>query len=273
MARLASMLWAMELGLHAMASMVREWPSVSYTHLDVYKRQGLRELGIPYYASADYWRQSPGGDDYLFRATPDVRPDDCDVVVLPYTWFNWVLLGALRPIRREVPEGLFKTPRRYRTVYMDTNDGIRTVSWEPSFRRFDVILRSKYCRRAWNPGNLRPWVMGLSNRMLRMTEGAPAFAARARTLLVNFGASHSYPHGARLRSHEKFDPVAGRILEFDAVSYTHLARGRGGQPRRRPSGAHGARSRPASRPRAGNGRPCGSRRLCPCTRCGSAGAS
>jgi hypothetical protein len=179
--------------------------------------EGLRELGIPYYSSADYWRQSPDGDDYLFRRTPEVLPDDCDVVVLPYTWFNWVLLGEPRPIRREVPEGLFKRGRRYRTVYMDTNDGLRTVSWEPAFRQFDVILRCKYLRRAWNPGNLRPWVMGLSHRILRMTAGAPPFADRRRTLLINFGASHGFPHGARVRSHERFDLVAARILDVDAT--------------------------------------------------------
>jgi hypothetical protein len=179
--------------------------------------EGLGELGIPYYASADYWRRSADEGDYLFRSTPGVRPDDCDIVVLPYTWFNWVLLGAPRPIRREVPEGLFKERRTYRTVYMDTNDGLRTVSWEPAFRQFDLILRTKYCRRAWSPGNLRPWVMGLSNRILRMTAGAPAFPDRSRKLLVNFGASHGFPHGARLRSHEKFEPAARRILEIDAT--------------------------------------------------------
>ena len=179
--------------------------------------EGLRELGVTYYASEDYWRRSPDGDDYLFRRTPGVQPDDCDVVVLPYTWFNWVLLGASRPVRREVPAGLFKEGRRYRTVYMDTNDGLRTVSWEPAFRQFDVILRTKFCRRAWHPSNLRPWVLGLSNRMLRMTAGAPSFAERARTLLVNFGASHSYPHGARLRAFERFDPVVGRVLRIDTT--------------------------------------------------------
>jgi hypothetical protein len=177
--------------------------------------EGLRELGIPYYASADYWRQSPDAEDFLFRRTPGVQPDECDVVVLPYTWFNWVLLGASRPVRREVPAGLFKAGRHYRTVYMDTNDGLRTVSWEPAFRQFDVILRTKYCRRAWHPGNLRPWVLGLSNRMLRMTAGAPPFANRGRTVLVNFGASHSFPHGARLRAHERFDPAIKRVLEID----------------------------------------------------------
>ncbi len=179
--------------------------------------EGLRDLGVPFYASEDYWRESLAGDDFLFRRTPDVKPDDCDVVVLPYTWFNWVVLGAPRPIRREVPPGLFKAGRRYRTVYMDTNDGLRTVSWEPSFRQFDLILRTKYCRRAWSPGNLRPWVLGLSNRMIRMTAGSPPFAERNPTLLVNFGASHSFPHGARLRSHERFDPAIRRVLELDAT--------------------------------------------------------
>lgn len=177
--------------------------------------EGLRDLGIPYYSSADYWRQSTAEDDYLFRRTPDVRPDDCDIVVLPYTWFNWVLLEEPSPIRRPVPDGLFMPGRRYRTVYMDTNDGLRTVSWEPGFRRFDVIFRTKYCRRAWRPGNLRPWVLGLSNRMLKMTAGSPAFAERRRTLLVNFGASHNYPHTARIRSNERFDPEVSRILELD----------------------------------------------------------
>jgi hypothetical protein len=50
-----------------------------------------------------------------------------------------------------------------------------------------------------------------------MTAGAPPFADRRRTLLINFGASHGFPHGARVRSHERFDPVAARILDVDAT--------------------------------------------------------
>lgn len=179
--------------------------------------EGLNDLGIPFYASANYWRQSPAADDYLFRHTPDVQPDDCDIVVFPYTWFNWVLLGEPAPIRRPVPEGLFKAGRRYRTVYMDTNDGLRTVSWEPEFRQFDVIFRAKYLRRAWRPANLRPWVMGLSRRMLRMTAGAERFADRNRAILVNFGASHGFPHTARLRSHETFDLLIAGVFPLDST--------------------------------------------------------
>jgi hypothetical protein len=177
--------------------------------------EGLRKLGIPYYSSADYWRISPKPDDFLFRETPEVSPDDCDVVVFPYTWFNWVLLSEPRPIRRPFPAGIFKKGRKYKTVYMDTNDGLQTVSWEPEFRQFDLILRTKYNRRAFHPANLRPWVMGLSNRIIEMTAGAPALSQRRRAIMINFGASHGYPHGARTRAHEKFDPLITSLFEIE----------------------------------------------------------
>lgn len=178
--------------------------------------EGLQALGIPYYASDNYWLRSPAPGDYLFKATPEVTPDDCDIVVMPYTWFNWVRLR--RPvIRRDFPAGLFKRGRRYRTVYMDTNDGLRTVSWEPEFRQFDVILRTKFNRRVWTPPNLQPWVLGLSNRMLRMTANAPEFAARRRAVLVNFGASHGFPHTARLRAQQVFEPVLRDWMPIDAT--------------------------------------------------------
>ncbi|MBX3749533.1 MAG: hypothetical protein KF897_05555 [Opitutaceae bacterium] len=178
--------------------------------------EGLQELGIPYFASHDYWRQSPAPGDYLFKATPEVSPDDCDVVVLPYTWFNWIRLGH-PVVRREFPPGLFKAGRQYRTVYMDTNDGHRTVSWEPAFRQFDLILRTKLNRRAWAPANLRPWTLGLSRRMLRMTAGGPPFAQRRQALLVNFGASHGYPHTARLRAEARFLPAVRGWFPPDAT--------------------------------------------------------
>ncbi len=179
--------------------------------------EGLRALGIPYYASDNYWRRSNQPDDYLFRRTPEVTPDDCDVVILPYTWYNWIKIGVPRAMRRPTPTGLFKAGRRYRTVYMDTNDGLRTVSWEPEFRQFDVIYRTKLNRRIWHPSNLRPWVLGLSNRILAYTADAPPFAQRRRAMLVNFGASHNYPHTARLRAQATLDPLLAPHLPLDGT--------------------------------------------------------
>lgn len=177
--------------------------------------EGLRELGIPYWGSSDYWRDSADSPSCLIRHDPEVGPADCDVVVVSYTWPYWIRMGTFDLVRRPLPEGLFARTRRYKTVYMDSHDGHRTVSWEPEYRSFDLILRSKLNRRAWHPENLRPWVIGLNNRILRATVGAVPFRMRRRALLVNFGASHPYPHGVRELARDRFEPKIAELFEID----------------------------------------------------------
>jgi hypothetical protein len=100
---------------------------------------------------------------------------------------------------------------------MDSHDGHRTVSWEPQFRQFDLILRSKLNRRAWHPENMRPWVLGFTNRILKEVSGAPPYAGRRHSLLWNFGASHPYPHGAREQAGARFLPAAARLFDIDTA--------------------------------------------------------
>jgi hypothetical protein len=177
--------------------------------------EGLNALGIRHYSNTNYWQQSTAPGDYLLRHDPAVTPDDCDVVVVSYTWPSWINPDTYRVDLRPLPEGLFKPGRRYRTVYMDSHDGYRTVSWQPEFRQFDLILRAKLNRRAWHPANMRPWVLGLNNRILDATAGAPPFAERAQTMLVNFGASHPYPHGTRDVAARTFEPQIARCMSLD----------------------------------------------------------
>ena len=177
--------------------------------------EGFRELGIPYHANCNYWLESTHPDSFLFRHDPGVSPDDCDIVVVSYTWPFWIRMKTFDLDRRPLPEGLFKAGRKYKTVYMDSHDGHRTVSWDEEYRQFDLILRTKLNRRAWRPANLRPWVLGFTQRILNATAGAPAFEQRRNSLLVNFGASHPYPHGTRELVHERFEPLIGRLLTID----------------------------------------------------------
>lgn len=179
--------------------------------------EGLREWGIPFYANCDYWQQSPAEGDYLFKHDPNVSPDDCDVVVVSYTWPYWIRMGTFDLVRRPLPPGLFKKGRRYITVYMDSHDGHRTVSWEPEFRQFDMILRSKLNSRAWRPNNMRPWVLGFTNRVREATDNAPPFSDRAAAVLINFGASHPYPHGARDVAQARFEPAIAHLLHIDTT--------------------------------------------------------
>jgi hypothetical protein len=177
--------------------------------------EGFSELGIPFHSSCDYWLQSTRPGDYLLKHDPDVQAYDCDIVIVSYTWPYWIRMKTFDLVRRPLPEGLFRKGHEYATIYMDSHDGHRTVSWEPEYRQFDLILRSKLNRRAWHPENMRPWALGLNNRILNATSGAPRFADRRRALLVNFGASHPYPHGTRDIARTTFEPLIEQLLPFD----------------------------------------------------------
>ena len=179
--------------------------------------EGLRELGIPFHANCDYWQETTEPGSWLFRNDPAVDPDDCDVVVVSYFFPCWIRMKTFEAVYTPLPSGLFKPGRKYRTVCMDHFDGHRTVSWEPEYRQFDLILRAKLNRRAWHPENMKPWVLGLNGRILKATEGGTEFSKRKRTMLVNFGASHPYPHGTRELATKRFFPQIKKLIPLDGT--------------------------------------------------------
>lgn len=180
--------------------------------------EGLRALGIAYYANCDYWLRSTTPGDYLFRKDPNVTHRDCDVVVVTYTWPRWVRMGDFAARERPLPEGLFAPGRTWATVFMDNNDGYHTIAWEPEYRQFDAILRTKFNNRAFHPGNVRPWAYGLTERVIQATEGGLPFNERTRALLVNFGASHPFAYGARDLARQRFEPKIEAVLPLDRTT-------------------------------------------------------
>jgi hypothetical protein len=179
--------------------------------------EGLRELGIPFHANCNYWQETTEPGSWLFRHEPAVRPDDCDLVVVSYFYPYWIRSRTFQEVRQPLPGGLFKKGRKYKTVFMDHFDGHRTVSWEPEYRQFDLTLRAKLNHRAWHPKNMKPWVLGLNGRILRATEGGKKFSERNRTMLVNFGASHPYPHGTRDLTEKRFFPKIREWIPLDGA--------------------------------------------------------
>ena len=177
--------------------------------------EGLRELGIPFHANCDYWQETTDPGSWLFRHDPAVGPDDCDVVIVSFFYPLWIQSKTFKVRTQPLPEGLFKQSRKYKTVYIDSHDGHRTVSWEPEYRQFDLILRTKLNRRTWYPANLRPWTMPLEKRMIYATKNAPEFQKRKKVILVNYGASHPYPHGTRELSAKVFEPKIQKLLTID----------------------------------------------------------
>jgi hypothetical protein len=177
--------------------------------------EGLRALNVPYYSRCNYWRLHPDRDEWLFKASPEVSPLDCDVIVYACTYFYWIAMGTFQLVEQPLPAELFHPGRKHRNVMFDFLDGHRTISWRPEFRQFDLILRAKLNRRAWHPSNMQPWTLSLSNRVIEHTAGGPPFAERRPVCLVNFGASHPYPHGSRDLAEKHFHPLLAKLLPLD----------------------------------------------------------
>jgi hypothetical protein len=185
--------------------------------------EGLEELGVEMHSRCDYWQKTPKEGDYLLRRS-DARPEDCDVVVVPYRWFRWIRIGDPEVRSRPMPAEITipRNKRKHVTVYLDDNDGYSTPSLAPEFRAFDLVLRTKFNRRTWNPPNFRPWAIGLERRILAATEGAPEFAGRRKAIYVNYNASHPFMHSSRRLGIERLHPKLHDVLETYQPPFAEL---------------------------------------------------
>jgi len=198
-----------------------------FSHLSICLAEGLKELGIPFYSNINYWKIEPDREQYLFCNDPSVKPDDCSIVVLDKTsWYS-----------DDSPENLFHPDRKYITVYLDDMDGL--TIWNPELDNFDFRLKTHYNSKAEYPLNCKPWVFGLSNRILRETSDIYYFYQRKQNLLLNFRVEHDrlryfsswfkldqglikvdnalviIDHPLRQISSEQFLPLIQKILPVD----------------------------------------------------------
>lgn len=174
-----------------------------YQHALVCLAEGLKALGIKFYADRNYWRLSPVSEEYLFVHDPDVTPDDCSVVVLDGEWFTF---------GRPFPDGLFKPERQYVTAYFELSELMHSV--KPEFNRFDFIFRGAYNTRFAYATNVLPWAYALSERMICETGKRCEFANRKKHLLFNF--RHSKPaHSVRKYASRNFIHVIAKVMSVD----------------------------------------------------------
>jgi hypothetical protein len=169
---------------------------------------GFQQLGIKYYASNDYWQIYPDSDSTLIKATPDVTPADCDLVLLERQWYEEN--GCL-------PPGLFAPGRQYKTVYFDCNDAIRTPAWLPEFQQFDFVFKTHYAQHTKYPDNFYPWAFGLSERVLQELEEQVLWAEKQPSVLVNF-RNKKFSHSLRSYVKKTFMPQIEQIMTIDTAS-------------------------------------------------------
>ncbi|MEM9219271.1 MAG: glycosyltransferase family 1 protein [Cyanobacteria bacterium P01_F01_bin.150] len=180
--------------------------NAAYHHLAICIAEGLKELGIKFYSNINYWRLSLSDDEFLFQHDPNVGPDDCSVVVVSMQWF-----ARQQPF----PHHLFKRSRTYSTVYLDREDGLETMSWQPDFKKFDFILKTHYSQKHSYPFNAYPWAFGITNRITREAARATLdFGDRDAKILLNFRDKRN-PHTVRRNVYRNFGPKFSNSFAVD----------------------------------------------------------
>lgn len=174
-----------------------------YQHTIVVLAEGLQELGVLFYSDTNYWRLKPAAETFLFNHTPDISPDDCDIVVLNNDWFDYDCY---------MPPQLFRRGRKYLTVYMDQSDGLVTRSYQADFRQFDFIFKTHFNAHIVDyPSNIHQWAFGLTNRMIEATANGLPWKKRDRLLLSNFRVGAPI----RQRAIKCVYPILERAFEID----------------------------------------------------------
>jgi len=148
-----------------------------FSHLSICLAEGFKELGIPFYSNINYWQISPDREEYLFCYDPNVTYTDCSVIILDFRLLR-------KPNSFALPENLFLSERKFVTVYLDDMDGF--TLWNPHLNNFDFRFRTHYNTKSQYPSNCRPWVFGLSNRILKETKKSSKNPTKKIRLLVNF---------------------------------------------------------------------------------------
>ena len=169
---------------------------------------GFQQLGVEFYANYDYWRISPDSDRTLLKHNPDVTHYDCDIVVLERQYYEEN--GCL-------PEGLFSPSRQYKTVYLDCNDGVRTLSWLPEFQDFDFIFKTHYSKHTKYPDNFYPWAFGLSERVLLELQEEKPWGEKQQSVLVNF-RNQKFSHSLRNYIQKSFVPLIQEVMSINTAS-------------------------------------------------------
>lgn len=169
---------------------------------------GFKHLGIEYYASSNYWQISPNSNHTLLKTNPKITHHDCDIVVLERQYYE--KNGCL-------PKDLFAPGRKYKTVYLDCNDGIRTLSWLPEFKHFDFIFKTHYSKHTKYPDNFYPWAFGLSERVLKELKDQVAWTEKQQALLVNF-RNQKFSHSLRGYIQKTFVPQIQEVMSINTAS-------------------------------------------------------
>jgi len=177
----------------------------------IHLAEGLKEVGISFCASINYWRTAVN-EDYLFKYNKDFNPAaDADVVILSNTWAEHIDPFSFKEAALPLPEWLFDNSRKFLLIYLDLRDGYKTISYTPLFRKFDFIFRTHKNLRTKNWPNIHPWAFGFQNRVIKGKKNI-SVENKNFQIAVNFYYSHKYVHQLRELAENKI--ISGLDASF-----------------------------------------------------------
>lgn len=130
-----------------------------YYHEVIALAEGFRELGHDVFSNANYWFQ-PETNTYLLNE--DSR-EDHEIAIYDYRYvssFSHLLFRKGYPgLKPQVVK-----------VLVDRNDWISPVWLNDHYRVFDIILSGNLFQGVSYPSNIKPWAIGLTNRIITTTD-------------------------------------------------------------------------------------------------------
>lgn len=177
-----------------------------FPHQMICLAEGLIQIDIKVFSNVNYWQLLPNQEKYLFTFDPNVKPDDCSIVVISHEWFH--------PGNKNLPSNFFSPNRKYITVYLhslDENLISRTILSRSEIKQFDFVFKAHFSSKMHYPDNYYSLPFGISNRILEQTNILPSFQSRKKQLIVNFRHTR-WTHSVRKIVKEKFNPFVKDIL-------------------------------------------------------------
>jgi len=109
-----------------------------------------------------------------------------------------------------LPSDLYSSNRKYKLVFLDNSDGLKTPGFRPEIRNVDIVLKSHFNSWQKYPDNFVPWQYGLTNRLIEYA-ALNANKPRKHTIMESFRVDH----GTRTLAHRYFIPLLDPGLEID----------------------------------------------------------
>ena len=158
-------------------------PDLAY-HDFIALAEGFKALGINCYGDRNMYQHKIGGE-YLIRYDSSFSIENADIVVFHFSIFYENENRANKIIKTIST----RKGRKYKTIFIDAADGLRTCGFYEGPQKCDIVLKSHFNKKYKYPSNFYPWQFGLTNRILESVKPLP-FSERKSNFLVSFRIKH-----------------------------------------------------------------------------------